>query len=226
VADELERRGIGFDVTVTKVPIVCGACLFDLAYGDVFARPTPEMGRLATIDAFERGTEPFERGSVGAGTGCTVGKVLGMEHAAKAGIGEGIASAGALACAAVSAVNALGDVVDPKTGEVIAGVKTDTGETSLELALRLGAESLPLRSNTTISCVVTNASLTKAQALKVAQMASDGYARTISPTHTPADGHTIFVLATGEVACDRTDLVGMLATRAIEDAIIDAARKA
>ena len=226
VADELELRGVGLDVGVTTVPIVVGACLFDLGYGSPKARPTLEMGRAAVRDAYERGGSPLPRGSVGAGTGCTAAKAFGMEHAVKTGIGQGIFQVGELTCCALSAVNCLGDVVDPTTGEALARACVDGKPMAAEdLVLGLESQLFASRSNTTISCVVTNASLTKARATKVAQIAADAYAHTIRPTHTTQDGDTIFVLATGEVDA-LTDTVGIAATRALEAAIADAARQA
>ena len=226
VADELELHHVGVDVGVTTVPIVVGACLFDLAYGSAKARPTLEMGRAAVRDAYERADAPLPRGSVGAGTGCTAAKIQGMEHAAKSGIGQGIFEAGGLTCCALAAVNCLGDVVDPTSGEVLAGAYVDGTYMPAEDGLvALEAQPLVGRTNTTISCVVTNARLTKAAATKVAQIAADAYAHTIRPTHTTQDGDTIFVLATGEVDA-LTDTVGVAATRALEAAITDAARQA
>lgn len=226
VADELERRGIGLDVGVARVPIVSGACLFDLAYGDPCARPTAKDGSAAVADAFQSAQEPLPRGNVGAGTGCTVGKLRGPENASKAGLGMDVEEAGGLVCAAVAAVNACGDVVDPQTGKVVAGMRGEDGSVggTVEALLSMAA-SMPLdapaqRANTTISCVVTNARLTKAQATKVAQMAADAYAHAIYPTHTTNDGDAVFVMATGEVEAS-VDVVGVLATRALERAIVD-----
>lgn len=226
VADELERRGIGLDVGVTRVPIVSGACLFDLAYGDPCARPTARDGAAAVADAFQSAQEPLPRGSVGAGTGCTVGKLRGSENASKAGLGMYVEEVGRLVCAAVAAVNACGDVVDPQTGKAVAGMLGEDGSVggTVEALLSMAA-SMPLdapaqRANTTISCVVTNARLTKAQATKVAQMAADAYAHAIFPTHTTNDGDAVFVMATGEVEAP-VDVVGVLATRALERAIVD-----
>lgn len=227
VADELERRGVGLDVGVTRVPIVSGACLFDLAFGRADVRPGPAEGAAAVVDAFEHAGEPLPRGSVGAGTGCTVGKFAGPERAMKGGLGMDVEQAGELVCGAISAVNACGDVRDPDTGQIIAGVKNADGTlgSTVEL-IRAMAGSDPLaRTNTTISCVVTNAKLTKAQATKVAQMSADAYAHAIAPTHTINDGDTIFVMATGAVEAP-IDLVGILATRALELAIVDGARSA
>ena len=227
VAEELERREVGLDVMVAKVPIVSGACLFDLACGDPNVRPDAAMGVLATKEAFEHPCEPLERGNVGAGAGCTVGKVSGPSRSMKTGLGECVRQAGELVCGAVAAVNAVGNVVDPATGAPLAGVLSADGAhiMTVEAALAEAASSMPLRTNTTISCVVTNARLTKAQATKVAQMSADAYAHAIRPTHTTNDGDSIFVMATGEVDAD-VDAVGMLATSALEGAIVDAALSA
>lgn len=228
VAEELERRDVGLDVGVAKVPIVSGACLFDLACGDAHVRPGAEEGRAACVAAFERAGEPLGRGNVGAGCGCTVGKLAGPGHAMKSGLGEDVECAGALVCGAVSAVNACGDVRDPNTGRTIAGMRAEDGRAlaSSEETLLGGCAQMPLeRTNTTISCVVTNARLTKAQATKVAQMAADAYAHAIVPTHTTNDGDTVFVMATGAVDAP-VDVVGALAVRALGRAIADGARQA
>ena len=227
VAEELERRDIGLDVMVCKVPIVSGACLFDLACGDAHVRPDTAMGAQAVSEAFAHAGEPLARGNVGAGAGCTVGKVAGPARSMKAGLGECVVQAGELVCGAVAAVNAVGNVVDPKTGDFVAGVLSTDGSRiiSVEEAFAEAGAAMPLRTNTTISCVVTNAKLTKAQATKVAQMSADAYAHAIRPTHTTNDGDSIFVMATGEVEA-AVDTVGMLAVSALEQAIVDAARSA
>ncbi|MBQ9315715.1 MAG: P1 family peptidase [Atopobiaceae bacterium] len=227
VAEELERRDIGLDVMVAKVPIVSGACLFDLMCGDAHVRPNAAMGVEAVTAAFEAAGEPLVRGNVGAGTGCTVGKVAGPDRAMKTGLGECVLQAGGLVCGAVAAVNAVGNVVDPATGAFVAGVLSADGTRiiSVEEAFAEAGAAMPLRTNTTISCVVTNAKLTKAEATKVAQMSADAYAHAIRPTHTTNDGDSIFVMATGEVET-QVDMLGMLATAALEGAIVDAARRA
>lgn len=227
VANELERRGIGLDVMVAKVPIVSGACLFDLACGSPGVRPDAAMGEEAVSAAFDGADKPLARGNVGAGTGCTVGKVAGPARAMKTGLGECVRQAGDLVCGAVAAVNAVGNVVDPATGAFVAGVLAADGTRiiSVEEAFAEAVAAMPLRTNTTISCVVTNARLTKAQATKVAQMSADAYAHAIRPTHTTNDGDSIFVMATGEVDAS-VDTVGMLAVSALEEAIVDAARTA
>lgn len=241
VAEELERRGLGLDVMVTKVPIVSGACLFDLGYKNAMVRPTAENGAAAVAQALDNPESPLPQGSVGAGTGCTVGKFAGPDCAMKSGLGTAVAEAGALQCGAIAAVNACGNVYDPKTGEAIAGMRAakDSNEivSVVDAALSM-AGAMPLnlskddqssiksdqmRTNTTISCVVTNAKLTKAQATKVAQMAADAYAHTIRPVHTTNDGDAIFVMATGEVEAP-VDVVGMLSVQVLEQAIVNGAK--
>lgn len=228
VAEELERRDIGFDVMVAKVPIVSGACLFDLMCGSPDVRPSAEMGAAATAAALDGGEAPLARGNVGAGAGCTVGKVAGTERAMKSGLGECVRQKGELVCGAVAAVNAVGNIVDPHTGQWVAGVISADGKRiiSVDEAFDEAAATMPLsRSNTTISCVVTNARLTKAEATKVAQMSADAYAHAIRPTHTTNDGDTIFVMCTGAVEAD-VDAVGRLAVAALEEALVDGARSA
>jgi L-aminopeptidase/D-esterase-like protein len=238
--EELERAGIGVDVGVGVAPIVSGACLFDLAVGDYATRPTMADGAkavraaLSERDVAPEARTPLVRGNVGAGTGCSVGKLAGPARAMKAGLGEGVQQAGSLVCGAVAAVNACGDVVDPRTGGPIAGLLNEDGtgvSNSEEFLINTGTMPLDtmkkplLRTQTTISCVVTNALLTKAEATKVAQMAADAYAHAIRPTHTTNDGDTVVVMATGEEKVP-VDVVGALAVRALEDAIVDAARSA
>ncbi len=238
VTEELERAGIGLDVGVSLAPIVSGACLFDLAVGDPSVRPTAGDGAQATRAALQERDlppeqrSPLARGNVGAGTGCSVGKFAGPERAMKTGLGDAVEQLGALTCGAVAAVNACGDVVDPATGSFVAGLLSADGShiagtlnTLLGEAADDFAPPIPERTNTTISCVVTNAQLTKAQATKVAQMCADAYAHTIFPTHTTSDGDTIFVLSTAEVPV-AVDVVGTLATRALERAIVNAATSA
>lgn len=227
VADELERRGIGLDVMVAKVPIVSGACLFDLACGSATVRPDSSFGERAVCAAFDTAGEPLARGNVGAGAGCTVGKVAGPARSMKTGLGECVLSAGELVCGAVVAVNAVGNIVDPASGAPLAGVLSADGShiITVEEAFAEATGAMPLRTNTTISCIVTNAQLTKAQATKVAQMSADAYAHAIRPTHTTNDGDSIFVMAHGTVEAE-VDAVGMLATAALEAAIVDAAKSA
>jgi L-aminopeptidase/D-esterase-like protein len=224
VMQYLEERGIGFDVQVTKVPIVCGAALFDLAFGDYRIRPDKNMGYQACINA---GTGVVKQGNAGAGTGATVGKILGMERAMKSGLGSYALQAGDLKVGALVAVNCLGDVLDPLTGEKLAGpLKEDmmTLADTEEIMIKSYAEKKDLFSgNTTIGIIVTNAAFTKAQANKLASMAQNGYARTMRPAHSMFDGDTIFAMATGVIEADLT-VVGFLAARAMERAVVAAVK--
>lgn len=231
---ELEERGIGLDVGVGKVPIVCSSCLFDLAFGRADVHPSSMNGILAVRDALdrvERNETGFEEGCVGAGTGATVGKLAGPERCMKAGLGARAFQLGPLMVGAVSAVNAVGNVIDPATLRPIAGMRGPADGVdilNMEEAMLAMADQLAMpldRTNTTISCIVTNATLTKAQATKVAQMAADAYAHTIRPTHTTNDGDSIYVLASGSLPADASeriplDLMGLIATRALEAAIV------
>ena len=233
VMDELERRDIGLDLGVCRVPIVCGACLFDLAVGDPSVRPDAAMGAEACAEALDGSDAAgLAQGNVGAGTGCTVGKFLGPDMAMKGGFGWSSASAGPLVVTAVVAVNAVGSVTDPATGAPVAGARVaadSAAQVADPLSAILAGASMPLsvldRTNTTISCVTTNAKLTKAQATKVAQMCSDGYARAIAPSHTTNDGDSVFVLATGQVEMP-VDLVGVLGPRVLADAVASGCREA
>ena len=226
VMQYLEERKIGFDVRVTRVPIVCGAVLFDLTVGDPSVRPDREMGYRACRNA---GTAPLRQGSVGAGTGASVGKVCGMGRAMKGGLGSCAWEVEGLQVGALVAVNCLGDVLDPLTGERVAGVLAEDGRTladTEEIMIRAFAEKKDLFSgNTTIGVVATNASLTKAQAAKLASMAQNGYARTMRPAHSMVDGDTIFALATGSIDADLS-VVGLLAARAMERAVVAAVKNA
>jgi len=226
VMQYLEEEGIGFDAVVTKVPIVCAAVLFDLAVGDHRVRPDREMGYSACLDA--KCPECAE-GCVGAGAGATVGKILGMERCMKSGLGAYGVRTGHLEIGAIVAVNCLGDVIDPKTGETLAGVLDEKGKGCLNteeiLIRRFADRRMAFGGNTTIGIVVTNARLTKPEAKKVASMAHNGYARTLRPSHSMVDGDTIFALATGKVDTD-VSVVGLLAARTMEQAVIRAAKKA
>jgi L-aminopeptidase/D-esterase-like protein len=227
----LEEQGIGFDVRVAKVPIVPAAILMDLGFGgSADVRPTADCGYRAAQAASDG---PVVEGNVGAGAGATVGKLQGRAHAMKAGIGSSaIAMPDGLVVSALVAVNALGDIVDPASGRVIAGVRAADGR-SLADARRLlrdgAAFATPRGSgeNSTIGVVATNAVLTKTEARKVAEMAHDGYARAITPIHTPYDGDTIFSLATGSLGRPASvALVGSLAAEVVADAIVRAATRA
>lgn len=238
-ARELERRGIGLPVGPTMVPIVCSSCLFDLAFADPFTRPDIEAGILSVACALDNCApgSPVPEGNVGAGCGATVGKLLGPDHAMKGGLGARAFQLGQLKVGAISAVNACGNVVDPETLKPIAGARATPDGTQIidmeEAALEAAADmKMPLdRTNTTISCIVTNVELTKAQATKVSQMAADAYAHAIRPTHTTNDGDTIYTLASGKLGAQASaavplDLLGMLAVRALQTAIVNGAKNA
>ncbi|QDR82223.1 P1 family peptidase [Sporomusa termitida] len=226
VMQYLEEQGAGFDVGVTKVPIVAGAVLFDLTCGDYRVRPDKAMGYAACLAA---AGPVVPEGSVGAGTGATVGKVYGMEQAMKGGIGTCCLTAGPLLVGAIVAVNCLGDVVNPVNGKILAGAFNETPFRFLNceqgLIDRYEQHAGLFTANTTIGTVVTNAALTKSEANKVASMAHNGYARTIRPAHTLLDGDTIFTLATGRTAAN-VNAVGILAAQAVAQAVIRAVTQA
>ncbi|MFV1987822.1 MAG: P1 family peptidase [Gemmatimonadota bacterium] len=224
----LEERDIGYRVGPNVVPIVAAAILFDLGVGeDASIRPGAECGYAAAAAA---SVGPPREGSVGAGAGATVGKLRGMERAMKGGIGTAsITLDDGLVVAAIVAVNALGDVVDPATGQVIAGVRTEDGRRLADARRLIRSEGAEPASgaNTTIGVVATNARLTKAGATKVAQMAQDGLARAIYPSHTPGDGDTMFALATGSLTDDVSiSVIGALAADVVAEAILRAVRRA
>ena len=225
VMQYLEKAGVGFDVGVARVPIVAGAVLFDLPCGDACVRPDKAMGYAACVAAE---TDGFMAGSVGAGAGATVGKVFGMEHAMKGGLGLCCAREGGLVMGAVVAVNCLGDVVD-ETGAILAGARRwETGEfmrSENGLIQLAGGAASSFAGNTTIGAVLTNACMTKAQATKVASMAHDGYARTMRPSHTMLDGDTIFALSLGAVQADLS-AVGAMAAAVMANAVRRAVREA
>jgi L-aminopeptidase/D-esterase-like protein len=225
----LDERGIGYRVGQRVVPIVTAAILFDLGLeGDQPARPGPECGYAAASAA---SAASAAEGSVGAGAGATVGK-LGGGRPMRGGFGTAsIRLANGLTVAAAVAVNAVGDVIDPRTGEVVAGGLAADGRSFLDArrVLRQGeiAAGAQAGGNTTIGIVATNATLTKAEATKVAQMAQDGLARTIYPAHTTRDGDTVFSLATGAWSgTPDVTVIGALAADAIAEAILRAVRSA
>ena len=233
----LEEKGVGFDTRVVKVPIVPAAILFDLGVGRSDVRPDAAMGYQACQNAT---TEPPAEGNVGAGTGATVGKILGPALCMKSGIGTASLDIGAgVLVAAIVAVNAFGDVIDPSSGQIIAGARSkDVGpihigtpgyfaDTLHVMQTLIGRTALGFGSkgNTVIGVVATNAKLDKEQANKVAQMAHDGLARTIRPAHTMVDGDTIFAIATGEHAAD-VNIVGAYAAEVFAQAILRAVRAA
>ncbi len=232
VSRYLEEKKIGFKIAGTVVPIVPGAVLMDLGFGgSATIRPNADCGYRAASTATD-GT--VTEGNVGAGAGATIGKLLGTrDRAMKAGIGSfAITLPSGLVVAALVAVNAVGDVVDPRTGAVVAGVRTEDGKRladarSLLRSPQAAANPLSPGANTTIAVVATNARLTKVQASRMALMADDGLARAINPAHTPADGDTVFALATGRWQGQADVLtIGALAAEALSEAIVRAATQA
>ena len=221
----MEEKGIGLDVGYGVVPIVPAAVLFDLAVGDYRVRPDRQMGYQAALAA---SSETVAQGNVGAGTGASVGKLNGFAHAMKSGLGSAsLTLPSGLVIGALVAVNAVGHVVEPKTGVILAGPRDERGEIrdSMDMMLQHAFSPIPPGTNTTIAVVASNAKLTKAQAQKVAQMAHDGLARTIRPIHTMYDGDTIFAVATDEVGA-AVDLVGALSADVLAEAVIQAVKAA
>jgi L-aminopeptidase/D-esterase-like protein len=220
----LEEKGVGLDVGVARIPLVSAAVLFDVVVGDPAVRPDAEMGYRAASSAT---AGDFAQGSVGAGTGATVGKILGMDRAMKGGLGSAsVRLEGGLVVGALAAVNAFGEVRDPWTRRVIAGPRLDDGTLgdTVEL-LPEAAARLRWGENTTLGIVATNARLSKPQANKVAQMAHDGLARAIYPVHTTIDGDVVFAASTGGVETV-PDVVGAWGARVIEESIVRAVRAA
>lgn len=221
----LEERNIGFDVGVTKVPLVCQSCLFDLTVGSKDVRPTAQMAYEACNNA---SYEAPAQGNVGAGTGCSIGKYRGMDRAMKSGFGTCAFQAGELKVGALVAVNALGDVYGPD-GKLVAGLlgqkKTRLSSTLDEMFSDVTLAENLFAGNTTLGVVVTNASFQKTQLCKIAGMTHNGYARAIRPVHTTADGDSIYALSLGDVPGD-VNVVGALAAKAMETAILRAVQSA
>jgi L-aminopeptidase/D-esterase-like protein len=228
----LHERKIGFDTRVAKVPIVPGAIIFDLGVGgrpDIW--PTADCGYRAAAAATDGA---IAEGNAGAGAGATVGKLRGAGGAMKGGLGTAsiavpVTADTMLVVAALVVVNSVGDVVDPATGAVVAGVRTPDGRALADARrlLRTDRVNTPRPGeNTTIGVIATNARLTKVQATKVAQMAHDGLARAIYPAHTMGDGDTIFALATGAVANSDVSRIGALGADVMAEAIVRAVRAA
>ena len=220
----LEERGIGYDTGVARVPIVPAAAIFDLAFGPASIRPDASAGYRACEQA---SSEPVAQGTVGAGTGATVGKMAGPDFVTKGGLGSAsmLLSDGTLV-GAIVVVNAVGDIVDPRAQTVIAGTRRSDGPDFLA--------GNPF-GNTTIAVVATNAALTKEQTNKVAQMAHDGMAQAIHPAHTMFDGDTVFALALGpgsqilhdsSIAVSQTSAIGAAAATTLARAIVKAVRNA
>jgi L-aminopeptidase/D-esterase-like protein len=233
----LEERKVGFNAGVARVPIVPAAVLFDLGIGRADVRPDAAMGYQACQNASR---EPAAQGNFGAGTGATVGKILGPALGMKSGIGSASLEVGAgVVVGALVAVNALGDVVDPETGKIIAGTRSAQvgplrigtegyfADTLAVMKTLVGRSALSFASkvNTVIGVVATNARLSKEGANKVAQMAHDGLARAIRPAHTLLDGDTLFVMAAGNHRVD-VNILGALAAEVVAQAIVNAVQMA
>ena len=196
----LEERGVGLDVRYGTLPIVPAAVLFDLALGDARIRPDAAAGYAACEAASAR---PPAEGNVGAGSGALVGKLFGFEHAMKGGVGTASVKVGGVTVGALVACNALGDVLDPDTAQVVAGARTPDGLRLRDTRRSLLAGEVPTMllagTNTTLGVIATDARLTKVQANRLATAAHAGLARAINPVHTIGDGDTLFTLATGRV---------------------------
>jgi L-aminopeptidase/D-esterase-like protein len=219
----LEERNIGFDVGVTKVPLVSQSCLFDLVIGRMDVRPDGAMAYEACENA---SYEAPAEGNVGAGIGCTVGKLRGAERAMKSGFGTFAVQTGPWKVGAMVAVNALGDVVKPD-GTPVAGLLTPDRHglgSTLEELLAEPPKDL-FTGNTTLGVVVTNAKFPKHQLSKIAGMTHNGYARAIRPVHTTADGDSIYALSVGDVEGD-VNVIGAMAAYAMERAILRAVQNA
>lgn len=236
----LEEHKVGFNVRVARVPIVPAAILFDLDVGKAGVRPDAEMGYRACLNASDGSAGPPAEGNAGAGTGASVGKILGLGQAMKGGLGTASIDVGnGLVVGAIVAVNAFGDVVDPDSGEIVAGARrADVGPLSIGapgyfadtlhvMRSLVGRTTLAIarRDHTVIGVVATNARLNKEETNKVAQMAHDGLARAVRPAHTMLDGDTLFALATGKRRAD-VNIVGAFAAEAVARAILRAVRAA
>lgn len=233
----LEEKGIGYSVGAHIVPIVPAAILFDLLIGDGNIRPDADMGYQACLTA---STEEPEQGSVGAGTGATVGKLLGMTQSTKSGIGSAsIKLPGGTIIGALIAVNAIGEVINPENNQIIAGLRSlkkgpisiggdEKFASTLDIMRSYAGQkllSMASRSNTVIGVVATNAKMNKSQATRIAQMAQNGVVRTIKPANTMFDGDTIFALSTGKKNTD-INVVGAFAAQVVSRAIINAVKNA
>jgi L-aminopeptidase/D-esterase-like protein len=228
VSRYLEEHGIGFRFGGVVVPVVPSAILFDLGVGDPKIRPTAESGYKAAQAA---SAGKVAEGNVGAGAGATVGKLFGMKSAMKSGLGTASLRIGktGIVVSAIVAVNAVGDVVDPKSGKIITGARKPDGSGFMDSMARIreGHGVQPTGTNTTIGVVATNVAFDKAQVTKIAQMAHDGLARTIYPVHTPDDGDTIFAVATGAIpARANYGAVGALAADVMAQAVLRAVMSA
>lgn len=237
----LEEKGIGFDVGVTKVPLVCQSCIFDLTVGSCTVRPTKEMAYEACKNA---DNTAFIEGCVGAGMGASAGKVCGMDYAMKTGIGAYAMELDGIQVGAVAVVNALGEILEPETGQKIAGLLAEdkksfaSNRTSQAELLKILAQEQNLFTpdhvsdqenksvtNTTLGIIFTNAEFDKASLSKIASMTHNAFARTINPVHTMADGDTVYAVSLGEKKAD-INALGVLASMVMEKAVVRAVKTA
>jgi len=220
----LEERGIGYDTGFARVPLVVQSCIYDLSYGSAKVRPDIKMGYAACLDALENG-KPVS-GSVGGGTGATVGKLCGMERSMKSGIGYYAVRLGALKVGAVVIVNSLGDIYSVTTGKKIAGLlnkeRSAFSDSVSELYRIAKPEDLFSRTNTTIGAVITNGKFDKAELTRIAEQAGNAYARAINPVGTLADGDTVYAVSCGSQVTADINMTGTLAAEVMAKAIENA----
>jgi L-aminopeptidase/D-esterase-like protein len=222
----LEEKGIGFDVGPAKIPIVPTAVIFDILFGDPKVRPTPELGYEACLNA----NETVDEGSIGVGTGASVGKIFEISRAMKGGVGtSSIVMPDGLAVASLVVVNAFGDIIDNVTGKIIAGARVAPDSVEFANTVESIKKGVVKKQfglvNTTLGVVATNAKFNKKEITKIAQMAQGGLIKTISPVHTTFDGDLVFALSTGEFEAD-INLVGVLGEFVVAEAIKRAVKKA
>jgi L-aminopeptidase/D-esterase-like protein len=225
----LEEKSIGYQTSAAKVPIVPAAIIYDLSLGDGRVRPDKEMGYQACVNSH---AGEIAEGSVGVGAGASVGKLLGINWATKGGVGTASrTTTGGVIVAALVAVNAFGDVIEPETRKILAGARDPAHPGRFINSAAMIKEGVsPSRretdiQNTTLGVVATNAKLTKRQVIKVAQMAQSGLARTIAPIHSTVDGDLIFALSAGDLSAD-VNTIGLIAEEVVETAVLRAVQTA
>lgn len=223
----LEENGIGYNTGYALVPLVVQSCIYDLGYGKNNVRPDAVLGYEACKNALEICDDSM--GNIGAGTGASVGKLLGMKQAMKAGLGIHAVQFGELQIAAIVVVNAFGDIFNPENGQKIAGLMDSERKNFVDLEQMfmqfMSAPKDMFNSNTTIGCVITNAKFDKAKLNKIASMTRNAYARCINPVGTMADGDSIYACSVGEVVSD-VNLVGTLSAKVMQKAIMKAVEAA
>lgn len=220
----LAHKGIGVETPSARVPLVVSAILYDLSIGKASAHPTREMGESAAAAATDK---PVTEGNIGAGTGATVGKILGMKSAMKSGIGTFTVTLNSgVMVSALAAVNAVGDIIDPATAKIIAGARGANGDfANSAQIMKSGAGQTLVRQNTTLVVVATNALLTKVDANRLAHVAQTGMTRTIDPVNTTSDGDLVIALSAGSEKV-RIDALGVAASEAVAESILRAVRLA